>query len=30
MIFNTRVDAGRQLGDRLAHLRGQDVVVVGL
>ncbi|CAJ64938.1 hypothetical protein; putative Esterase/lipase/thioesterase and PRT domains [Frankia alni ACN14a] len=24
------MDAGRQLGDRLAHLRGQDVVVVGL
>ncbi|EIV95513.1 phosphoribosyltransferase [Frankia sp. QA3] len=30
MIFDTRVDAGRQLGARLAHLRGQDVVVVGL
>ncbi|KJE24916.1 putative phosphoribosyltransferase [Frankia torreyi] len=30
MIFNTRVEAGRQLGARLAHLRGQDVVVVGL
>ncbi|MCM3923302.1 dienelactone hydrolase family protein [Frankia sp. AiPs1] len=30
MIFNSRVDAGRQLAARLAHLRGQNVVVVGL
>ncbi|WP_163552312.1 phosphoribosyltransferase [Candidatus Frankia alpina] len=30
MIFDTRADAGRQLGARMAHLRGQDVVVVGL
>ena len=30
MLFANRVDAGRQLGDRLEHLRGDDVVVVGL
>ncbi len=29
-IFEDRVDAGRQLGRRLAGLRGQDVVVLGL
>ena len=29
-IFEDRVDAGRQLGRRLAELRGQDVVVLGL
>jgi putative phosphoribosyl transferase len=28
--FEDRVDAGRQLGRRLAHLHGQDVVVLGL
>ncbi|OHV29622.1 MULTISPECIES: phosphoribosyltransferase family protein [Pseudofrankia] len=30
MIFRHRADAGRQLSRRLAHLRGHDVVVVGL
>ncbi|WP_045875941.1 phosphoribosyltransferase family protein [Pseudofrankia sp. DC12] len=30
MTFRDRVDAGRQLGRRLAYLQGQDVVVVGL
>lgn len=30
MVFVDRVDAGRQLGARLQHLRGQDVVVLGL
>ena len=30
MLFADRVDAGRQLGDRLEHLRDDDVVVVGL
>ncbi|WP_462202721.1 phosphoribosyltransferase family protein [Frankia sp. CcWB3] len=30
MIFDSREEAGRQLGQRLAHLRGRDVVVVGL
>lgn len=30
MIFRDRVDAGRQLALRLAHLRGEDVVVLGL
>ena len=30
MLFANRVDAGWQLGDRLEHLRGDDVVVVGL
>ncbi|ABW13161.1 phosphoribosyltransferase [Parafrankia sp. EAN1pec] len=30
MLFRDRMDAGRQLGRRLAHLRGLDVVVVGL
>ena len=29
-IFQDRVDAGRQLGRRLAELRGQDIVVLGL
>lgn len=29
-MFLNRIDAGRQLGERLRHLRGQDVVVVGL
>jgi putative phosphoribosyl transferase len=29
-IFGDRVDAGRQLGRRLAELRGQDIVVLGL
>ncbi len=28
--FDDRVDAGRRLATRLAHLRGRDVVVVGL
>lgn len=30
MLFNDRADAGRQLAQRLEHLRGQDVVVLGL
>ena len=30
MIFADRVDAGRKLAQRLEHLRGDDVVVVGL
>jgi putative phosphoribosyl transferase len=30
MPFRDRADAGRQLAHRLAHLRGQDVVVLGL
>ena len=30
MMFVDRVDAGRLLGTRLAHLRGEDVVVLGL
>ncbi|WGY04546.1 phosphoribosyltransferase [Nocardioides sp. QY071] len=30
MTFADRVDAGRQLAQRLQHLRGQDVVVLGL
>ena len=29
-MFVDRVDAGRQLGQRLQHLRGEDVVVLGL
>jgi predicted phosphoribosyltransferase/dienelactone hydrolase len=29
-VFADRRTAGRQLGDRLRHLRGQDVVVLGL
>lgn len=29
-MFANRVDAGRQLGRRLQHLQGQDVVVLGL
>ncbi|KRE72756.1 phosphoribosyltransferase family protein [Arthrobacter sp. Soil762] len=29
-IFEDRADAGRQLGLRLAHLRGRDAVVLGL
>ncbi len=28
--FDDRVDAGRQLAERMGHLRGQDVVVLGL
>ncbi len=28
--FRDRVDAGRRLGDRLSHLRGRDLVVLGL
>ncbi|MBC6463588.1 phosphoribosyltransferase, partial [Actinomadura sp. HBU206391] len=30
MVFVDRIDAGRRLGARLRHLRGEDVVVVGL
>jgi putative phosphoribosyl transferase len=30
IVFADRVDAGRQLAARLAHLRGRDVVVLGL
>src|SRR5271166_6863169 len=30
MAFSDRSDAGRQLGEELAALRGQDVVVLGL
>jgi putative phosphoribosyl transferase len=30
MMFVDRVDAGRRLGTRLAHLRGENVVVLGL
>jgi putative phosphoribosyl transferase len=30
MLFSDRVDAGRHLAQRLRHLRGEDVVVVGL
>ncbi|MER6591117.1 phosphoribosyltransferase family protein [Micromonospora purpureochromogenes] len=30
MSFADRVDAGRRLARRLAHLRGTDVVVLGL
>jgi putative phosphoribosyl transferase len=30
MIFTDRADAGRRLGDRLQHLRGEPVVVLGL
>ena len=30
MPFIDRVDAGRQLAGRLRHLRGEDVVVLGL
>ncbi len=29
-VFEDRVDAGRRLADRLGHLRGGDVVVLGL
>lgn len=29
-IFRDRVDAGKQLAERLGHLRGRDVVVLGL
>jgi putative phosphoribosyl transferase len=30
VVFADRVDAGRQLSERLLHLRGRDVVVLGL
>jgi putative phosphoribosyl transferase len=30
MVFDDRIDAGRRLGARLAHLRGEPVVVLGL
>jgi putative phosphoribosyl transferase len=30
VLFRDRADAGRQLAARLAHLRGQDAVVLGL
>jgi putative phosphoribosyl transferase len=30
VVFADRVDAGRQLAERLGHLRGDDVVVLGL
>ena len=30
MPFTDRVDAGRRLVERLGHLRGEDVVVLGL
>ncbi|WP_214367833.1 phosphoribosyltransferase family protein [Pseudonocardia sp. H11422] len=30
MLFDDRIDAGRQLAGQLTHLRGQDVVVLGL
>jgi putative phosphoribosyl transferase len=30
MLFANRIDAGRRLAERLAHLKGQHVVVVGL
>ncbi len=30
MIFIDRIEAGRRLADRLRHLRGRDLVVVGL
>ncbi|MGW7667063.1 phosphoribosyltransferase family protein [Streptomyces sp. NPDC054775] len=30
MVFTDRLDAGRQLGECLRHLRGEDVVVLGL
>jgi putative phosphoribosyl transferase len=30
MIFNDRTDAGRRLAERLQHLRGENVVVLGL
>ncbi|MFK4296804.1 putative phosphoribosyl transferase [Arthrobacter sp. GAS37] len=29
-IFQDRADAGRQLGQRLAHLRGQEAVILGV
>ena len=29
-VFADRADAGRQLAERLGHLRGQDAVVLGL
>jgi putative phosphoribosyl transferase len=30
MLFKDRADAGRQLADRLEHLRGEDLVILGL
>jgi putative phosphoribosyl transferase len=30
VLFRDRADAGRQLADRLQHLRGEDLVVLGL
>ncbi|MGZ4554864.1 MAG: phosphoribosyltransferase, partial [Mycobacteriaceae bacterium] len=30
VVFADRVEAGRLLAERLEHLRGQDVVVLGL
>ncbi|MHA6795536.1 phosphoribosyltransferase family protein [Pseudonocardia bannensis] len=30
MLFDDRIDAGRQLAGQLTHLRGQDVLVLGL
>ena len=30
LMFSNRVEAGRRLSDRLEHLRGRDVVVLGL
>ena len=29
-LYRDRIDAGRQLGDQLGHLRGLDVVILGL
>jgi putative phosphoribosyl transferase len=29
-LYRDRIDAGRQLGNRLGQLRGRDVVVLGL
>ncbi|WP_239028392.1 hypothetical protein [Pseudonocardia acidicola] len=30
MLFDDRIDAGRRPAARLTHLRGEDVVVLGL